>query len=60
MASMIDQENSTKITPTFIPGTVLRPSTSGNNINLPSFNDIEGIFEVIHNFIDNNLKKCIL
>ena len=42
MASMTDEEN----------------STSGNHVNLPSFNDVESIFKVIHNFIGNNLKNA--
>ena len=73
MASMTDQEISTKIgqfpplpppppttttTTTFIPGAALWSSTSGNYVNLPSFNDVESIFKVIHNFIGNNLKNA--
>ena len=44
-------------TTTFIPGAALWSSTSGNHVNLPSFNDVESIFKVIHNF-GNNLKNA--
>ena len=41
-----------------IPGTIEYPLRLRNNINLPSFNDIESIFTVIHNLIYSDIKNA--
>ena len=44
----------------YISRAALRLPRHRNNTNLPSFNDLENIFKVIHNFIDNEIMPFMI